>query len=85
MKTIAGGLLLALVLIAAGWAAWSQAQLTQRVADAHLRLATLRYNSDDAIDSTTADWDQRRWVMGTLADDVEIGRASCRERVFVGV
>ena len=41
MKTIAGGLILALGLMAAGWVAWSQAQLTRRVADAHLQLATL--------------------------------------------
>ena len=76
MKTIAGGLLLALGLIAAGWVSWSQAELTRRVADAHLRLATLRYDSADAIDSTTPAWNQRRWQMGALADDVERHRAA---------
>jgi hypothetical protein len=76
MKTIAGGLVLALVLIAAGAVFWSQSQLTRRVADAHLKLATLRYDSDDATDATTSAWDQRRWQMGTLADDVTRYRAT---------
>jgi hypothetical protein len=76
MKTIAGGFLLALLLIAAGWALWSQAELTRRVADAHLQLATLRYDNDDAIDSATPAWNQPRWRMGMLADDVERHRAT---------
>jgi hypothetical protein len=76
MKTIAGGLVLALVLIAAGAVFWSQSQLTRRVADAHLKLATLRYDSDDATDATTSAWDLRRWQMGTLADDVTRYRAT---------
>ena len=76
MKTIAGGLILALGLMAAGWVAWSQAQLTRRVADAHLQLATLRYHSDDATDSTTDAWNVRRWQMGALAGDVDRHRTT---------
>ena len=76
MKTIAGGLILALGLMAAGLVAWSQAQLTRRVADAHLQLATLRYHSDDATDSTTDAWNVRRWQMGALAGDVDRHRTT---------
>ncbi|MGE0450707.1 MAG: hypothetical protein AB7Q29_14135 [Vicinamibacterales bacterium] len=44
MKTIAGGLLLAVALIAAGMVCLAESRHTQEVADAHLRLATLQYD-----------------------------------------
>jgi hypothetical protein len=47
MKTVAGGLILAIVLFAAGAVAWRQAQLTRAAASAHQRLATLHYDSED--------------------------------------
>ena len=78
MKTIAGGLIVGLVLIAAGALVWSQAKFTSRVAEAHRELAILRYAPSDALDSTNSSWDESRWSARTLAplsDDVERYRA----------
>lgn len=51
MKSIAGGLLLALVLIGAGMVCLAESTHTQDVADAHLRLATLQYSRAGAVES----------------------------------
>ncbi len=75
MKSIAGGLLVALVLVTAGAVLWSQAGFTNRVAEAHRRLALLQYDPGAAIDSTTGSWDQRWWQTGMLAEDVQRHRA----------
>jgi hypothetical protein len=50
MRSAAGGLLLALVLFGLAWLAWSEAGVARRLADAHQRLATLKYDHDDGID-----------------------------------
>ena len=71
MRTVAGGFLVAVVLIVAGAFAWSQAGLADRVADAHLRLATLQYEGDDALDSAAGTWTESPWRMVDLAGDVE--------------
>jgi hypothetical protein len=76
MKTIAAGFLLAIVFIGAAAVLWSQAGLTVRVAEAHRQLATLQYDSNAAIDSTTTDWNLRRWQSGMLGADVEHHRAT---------
>jgi hypothetical protein len=69
MKTVAG-LLVALVLIAAGGVLLAQARITDRAAEAHRRLAVLQYPDQDALDSTTATWDLPRWDLGILSDDI---------------
>jgi hypothetical protein len=77
MKTIAGGMLLALVLLAAGGGAWTQARFTRQIADAQQRLALLQYDRADALDNTTATtWNQRWWQLGALADKVQEHRAT---------
>ena len=78
MKTIAGGLILGIVLVAAGALFWSQAAFTRRVADAHRELATLRYQPADALDSTAEGWFDQGWraaALAPLAADVERYRA----------
>ena len=50
MRSVVGGLLLALVLVAVAAVLWSEAAVARRVADAHQRLATLNYDHDDGID-----------------------------------
>jgi hypothetical protein len=49
MRVVAVQLALAVMLFAAAAICWTEAQLTRRVAAAHERFATLRYNSDDEI------------------------------------
>jgi len=69
MKIVAG-LMLALVLIFAGGVLLAQARVTDRAAEAHRKLAVLQYVGQDALDSTTATWDEPRWDMGVLASDI---------------
>jgi hypothetical protein len=76
MRTVVGGLILAILFVAAGAAFWSQAALANRVGEAHRRLATLKYDSDAALDSTSGVWDGNRWQMGLLNDDVQRHRAN---------
>ncbi len=76
MKSIAGGFVVALLLLAAGAVLWSQAGFSNRVAEAHRRLAVLQYDPGVAIDSTTGSWDARRWQTGMLAEDVQRHRAT---------
>lgn len=49
MKTIAGGLLLALVLFGAGALALQESRHARRLAEAHERLATLNYTEEDDL------------------------------------
>src|SRR6266566_999378 len=64
MKTIAGGFVLAIVLLAGGAVLWSQARLTLQMADAHQKLATLQYDINDALDNASSTWNPRRWQTG---------------------
>ena len=50
MRSVVGGLLLALVMVAAAAVLWSEAAVARRIAGAHQRLATLNYDHDDGID-----------------------------------
>jgi hypothetical protein len=50
MRSAVGGLLIALVLFAVAAVLWSEAGAARRIADAHLRFATLKYDHDDGID-----------------------------------
>lgn len=57
MRTIAGGLVLAVVLIAAGVICLAESRHSQRLADAHRHLATLQYQDEEglATDATVID------------------------------
>jgi hypothetical protein len=50
MRSAAGGFVLALVLFGLAAVAWSEAGVARRLADAHQRLSTLKYDFDDGID-----------------------------------
>lgn len=75
MKSVGGGLVVAVILFVAGAVAWAQAQLTRRVADAHQRLATLDYDLDDDIDEARTVWN-RIPIPGSAVEDVERHRAT---------
>ncbi len=80
MKKVLGQVVVALVLLGAGFASWMAGNLQRRVADAHEELALLRYN---ALDAEYGELDQamgylRRvpWVADNLVNDVEEQRAA---------
>lgn len=50
MRSAVGGILVALVLFAAAAVAWSEAAAARRIADAHLRFATLHYDFDEGVE-----------------------------------
>ncbi len=58
MRSIIGGLMLAVVLFVAAAASWAEARLARRMADAHERLATLHYDTDDHIDEAMNVWNR---------------------------
>ena len=76
MKSTVGGVILALLLFAAGAAAWSEAKLTRRVADAHERLATLRYDAGDDLSDATPFWQRLPIDVGSASQDVSRHRAA---------
>ena len=80
MKKVLGQVVVALVLLGAGFVSWMAGNLQRRVADAHEELALLRYN---ALDAEYGELDQamgylRRvpWVADNLVNDVEEQRAA---------
>lgn len=75
MRSVVGGLVVAAVLFVAGAAAWAEARLTRRVADAHQRLATLDYELEDDIDAARTVW-SRLPIPGTAIEDVQRHRAT---------
>jgi hypothetical protein len=76
MRSVMGGLILAVVLFGAGAAFWSEARLTRRMADAHLRLATLHYDSDDGIEEGASLLHRLPLAVGALGDDVDRHRTT---------
>lgn len=76
MKSIVGGIILAIVLFAIGAAAWNEAKLTRRVADAHERLATLHYDTGDDLDATVPFWNRLPIKIGSASQDVARHRAT---------
>jgi hypothetical protein len=76
MKSAIIGILIALVLFGTGAAAWSEAKLTRRVAEAHRRLATLHYDPEDDIDTAVHIWDRLPWPIGAAQNDVKRHRAT---------
>jgi hypothetical protein len=75
MKNVAVGIVLALALFVAGAASWSRARLTREVAEAHRRLATLHYDVDDHIGTSTL-WSRLPWPAGSSENDVRRHRAT---------
>jgi hypothetical protein len=75
MKSAFAGLLVAVLLFAAGAVCWSQAQATRRLAGAHQRLATLHYDLDDEPEGMETILSRLPWPAGTVRDDVQRHRA----------
>src|SRR5262245_19972226 len=76
MTKAAVRILLALVFFAAGAVCWREAQLTRRLADAHLRRATLHYDGEDDIDSALSVWNRLPWAVLSHSDEVRLHRAT---------
>jgi hypothetical protein len=76
MKSVFGGLVLAVVLFAAGALSWSEAAATRRVAQSHLRLATLHYDAEEDATDRPNPLLERLPGMGSLADDIDQHKAN---------
>jgi len=76
MKSLVGGTILAVVLFVVAAAAWTEAQLTRRVAEAHRRLATLHYDATDDIDDAVTVFNRLPWPQGESSGDVRRHRAT---------
>lgn len=76
MKSLVGGTILAVVLFVVAAAAWTEARLTRRVAEAHRRLATLHYDTTDDIDDAVTVFNRLPWPQGESSDDVRRHRAT---------
>src|SRR5258708_4996225 len=76
MKSMLGGTILAVVLFVVAAACWSEAAVTRRVADAHRRLATLHYDSEDDIDGAVTVSNRLPWPGGEGPSDVKRHRAT---------
>ena len=76
MRTIAGQCILALALFVAGVACWMEARLAHRLAEAHERLATVHYDTEDGIDETMTVVNRLPWPGGSLAGDIGRHRAT---------
>src|SRR5207244_1081103 len=61
---------------AAGALSWSEAAATRRVAQSHLRLATLHYDADEDATERPNALIERLPGMGSLADDVDRHKAN---------
>jgi hypothetical protein len=75
MRSAVVGLLIALVLFAVAAALWSEAGAARRVADAHLRFATLNYNHDDGIDEAASVLSRVHLPIRSVTADVPEHRA----------
>ena len=71
MKSVVGGIVLAIALFVVGVAARNEADVTRRVAEAHRRLATLHYDTDENIDSAPGLWDKLPLPLPSNGDDVK--------------
>jgi hypothetical protein len=76
MRSVAGGIILAIVLFVAAAAAWSEARLTRQVAAAHQRLATLHYDAEDGIEKPSTMWSRVTALVGSAGDNVDAYRAT---------
>src|SRR5689334_3491230 len=75
MRSVAGGIVLAVALFAGGALAFGQARLARQVADAHQRLATLHYDASDGIETASSPIAHVGWTGASLAGDVDRHRA----------
>ncbi len=76
MRSVAGGIILAIVLFVAAAAAWSEARLTRQVAAAHQRLATLHYDAEDGIEKPSTMWGRVTALVGSAGESVDHYRAT---------
>lgn len=76
MRTIAGQVILALALFGGGVACWMEARLARRLADAHERLATVHYDTEDGIDETMTVVNRLPWPGGSVGADIDRHRAT---------
>jgi len=76
MKTVAGRFIFALVLFAGGAACWAEGRLARRMADAHQRLATLRYDTDEGLENAATVADRLTGRIASLGNDVRRHRAT---------
>jgi hypothetical protein len=76
MKSMVGGTILAVVLFVVAAACWTEAAVTRRVADAHRRLATLHYDSEDEIDGAVTVFNRLPWPGGEGPSDIRRHRAT---------
>ncbi len=76
MRSAAIRFIIAAVLFAAGAAAWAEAKVARRVADAYQRFATLHYDVDDRIGDATSALDRLPLPMDTLGTDIRRHRAT---------
>ena len=68
--------LAAVVLVAAAWLSWSEAQLATRVADARQQMATLQFAIDDSLVPSRSVSDYAPGATGSLSSDIRRIRAS---------
>ena len=76
MKSVAGVFLLAVVFFAVAAVSFAEARLSRRMADAHRRLATLRYDAADDVGEEVAPIKQLAWA--SVAAEAERHRATVR-------
>lgn len=76
MKSVAGGILLALILFAAGGILWTEAKTTRRLAHAHERLSTLHYDANDDLDEGWHIIDRLPVEIGSSTRDIAEHRAT---------
>jgi hypothetical protein len=75
MRSVVGGLLLAVVFAAVAAALWSEAGVARRIADAHERLATLNYDHDDGIDEGASMMSRVPLPLASVTNEVPEHRA----------
>jgi hypothetical protein len=73
---MAGQFVLALALFVAGVACWMEARLARRLAEAHERLATVHYDTEDGLDEATTVVTRLPWPGGSLAGEIGRHRAT---------
>ncbi|MDR1990022.1 MAG: hypothetical protein LBQ09_07310 [Acidobacteriaceae bacterium] len=76
MKSVAGGLIAAIVLFVVGAVAWNEAKMTRRLASAHERLSTLHYDLHDDLDDSNVLLAKLPVNMQSTSTDIAQYRAS---------
>jgi hypothetical protein len=76
MKTVAGRLIIAVLLFAGGAVCWAEAKVARRVADAYRRFATLHYDTDDRIGDARSVLDRLPLPIETIGTEVQRHRTA---------